>query len=118
MVVLERQVKWIPQCFIAFKRLPTNADNYRLICRLPLHVIKKSLYRSPSLVSKIILLTHDHQQTTFVKRHLTGEFEKKYIATLGVEVHPLTFATVRPAHNPLPLFSLTNSVLEPGYDPV
>jgi hypothetical protein len=25
---------------------------------------------------------------------LTGEFEKKYIATLGVEVHPLGFATV------------------------
>ncbi|KAJ6189828.1 hypothetical protein N7519_004736 [Penicillium mononematosum] len=24
-------------------------------------------------------------KTTFVKRHLTGEFEKKYIATLGVE---------------------------------
>ena len=23
-------------------------------------------------------------KTTFVKRHLTGEFEKKYIATLGV----------------------------------
>lgn len=34
-------------------------------------------------------------QTTFVKRHLTGEFEKKYIATLGVEVHPLGFTTVR-----------------------
>jgi GTP-binding nuclear protein Ran len=33
-------------------------------------------------------------QTTFVKRHLTGEFEKKYIATLGVEVHPLGFTTV------------------------
>jgi len=32
-------------------------------------------------------------KTTFVKRHLTGEFEKKYIATLGVEVHPLAFAT-------------------------
>ncbi|KAF4222543.1 hypothetical protein CNMCM6805_002188 [Aspergillus fumigatiaffinis] len=32
-------------------------------------------------------------KTTFVKRHLTGEFEKKYIATLGVEVHPLTFTT-------------------------
>jgi len=30
-------------------------------------------------------------KTTFVKRHLTGEFEKKYVATLGVEVHPLTF---------------------------
>ena len=30
-------------------------------------------------------------KTTFVKRHLTGEFEKKYVATLGVEVHPLVF---------------------------
>ncbi|KAF8831182.1 hypothetical protein HHX47_DHR1000211 [Lentinula edodes] len=27
------------------------------------------------------------------QRHLTGEFEKKYIATLGVEVHPLSFTT-------------------------
>ena len=34
-------------------------------------------------------------KTTFVKRHLTGEFEKKYVATLGVEVHPLTFFTNR-----------------------
>jgi len=34
-------------------------------------------------------------KTTFVKRHLTGEFEKKYIATLGVEVHPLKFMTNR-----------------------
>ncbi|ORY75725.1 P-loop containing nucleoside triphosphate hydrolase protein [Protomyces lactucae-debilis] len=32
-------------------------------------------------------------KTTFVKRHLTGEFEKKYIATLGVEVHPIRFHT-------------------------
>ncbi|KAI8167683.1 GTP-binding nuclear protein GSP1/Ran [Colletotrichum sp. SAR 10_71] len=36
------------------------------------------------------LLPH---HTTFVKRHLTGEFEKKYMATLGVEVHPLGFTT-------------------------
>jgi GTP-binding nuclear protein Ran len=28
-----------------------------------------------------------------VKRHETGEFEKKYVATLGVEVHPLPFYT-------------------------
>ena len=34
-------------------------------------------------------------KTTFVKRHLTGEFEKKYVATLGVEVHPLDFHTTR-----------------------
>ena len=32
-------------------------------------------------------------KTTFVKRHITGEFEKKYIATLGVEVHPMEFYT-------------------------
>ena len=32
-------------------------------------------------------------KTTFVKRHMTGEFEKKYIATLGVEVHPMAFFT-------------------------
>src|ERR1700722_9284289 len=32
-------------------------------------------------------------KTTFVKRHLSGEFEKKYIATVGVEVHPLVFHT-------------------------
>lgn len=32
-------------------------------------------------------------KTTFVKRHLTGEFEKKYEATVGVNVHPLSFYT-------------------------
>jgi GTP-binding nuclear protein Ran len=32
-------------------------------------------------------------KTTFVKRHLTGEFEKKYMATQGVEVHPMEFFT-------------------------
>merc|ERR1712091_754918 len=34
-------------------------------------------------------------KTTFVKRHLTGEFEKKYVATLGVEVHAMHFDTNR-----------------------
>ncbi|XP_068464259.1 GTP-binding nuclear protein Ran1A-like isoform X1 [Phaseolus vulgaris] len=32
-------------------------------------------------------------KTTFVKRHITGEFEKKYEPTIGVEVHPLDFHT-------------------------
>lgn len=32
-------------------------------------------------------------KTTFIKRHMTGEFEKKYMPTLGVEVHPLDFHT-------------------------
>jgi len=30
-------------------------------------------------------------KTTFVKRHVSGEFEKKYVATMGVEVRPLRF---------------------------
>lgn len=34
-------------------------------------------------------------KTTFVKRHVTGEFEKQYIATIGVEVRSLTFNTSR-----------------------
>ena len=34
-------------------------------------------------------------KTTFVKRHLTGEFEKRYEATIGVEVHPMKFTTSR-----------------------
>eukprot|EP00698_Gefionella_okellyi_P005903 TRINITY_DN15334_c0_g1_i1.p1 TRINITY_DN15334_c0_g1~~TRINITY_DN15334_c0_g1_i1.p1 ORF type:complete len:223 (+),score=51.80 TRINITY_DN15334_c0_g1_i1:151-819(+) len=34
-------------------------------------------------------------KTTFVKRHLTGEFEKRYLATVGVEVRPLQFHTNR-----------------------
>jgi GTP-binding nuclear protein Ran len=34
-------------------------------------------------------------KTTFVKRHRTGEFEKKYIATMGVEVNPIPFFTSR-----------------------
>jgi len=32
-------------------------------------------------------------KTTFVRRHQTGEFERKYIPTVGVEVHPLKFCT-------------------------
>ena len=32
-------------------------------------------------------------KTTFVKRHLTGEFEKQYIPTVGANVHPMDFNT-------------------------
>ena len=34
-------------------------------------------------------------KTTFVKRHKTGEFEKKYVPTLGAEVNPIDFVTGR-----------------------
>jgi GTP-binding nuclear protein Ran len=32
-------------------------------------------------------------KTTYVKRHMSGEFERKYVATLGVDVHPIPFWT-------------------------
>ena len=32
-------------------------------------------------------------KTTFVKQHLTEEFEKRYIATVGVDVHPKLYNT-------------------------
>ena len=32
-------------------------------------------------------------KTTFVKRHLTGEFERRYAPTLGAEVHPIPLYT-------------------------
>ena len=32
-------------------------------------------------------------KTTLVKRHITGEFEKKYVPTLGAEVYRMTFMT-------------------------
>jgi GTP-binding nuclear protein Ran len=34
-------------------------------------------------------------KTTFVKRHLSGEFNKIYEPTMGVEVHPMDFETTR-----------------------
>jgi GTP-binding nuclear protein Ran len=32
-------------------------------------------------------------KTTFVKRHMTGEFTKKYVATIGAEIYSLPFST-------------------------
>jgi GTP-binding nuclear protein Ran len=37
-------------------------------------------------------------KTTFILRHLTGEFTRKYDPTIGFQVHPLIFAT---SHGPI-----------------
>ncbi|KAH8420768.1 hypothetical protein KR222_004309 [Zaprionus bogoriensis] len=45
---------------------------------------------------KIVLMGDGETgKTTFIKRHLTGEFERKYMSTMGVEVHTLKYLTTR-----------------------
>ena len=34
-------------------------------------------------------------KSTFIKRHLTGEFDKKYLPTVEANVHPMNFFTTR-----------------------
>jgi GTP-binding nuclear protein Ran len=49
---------------------------------------------SGGLTAKLVLVGDGGVgKTTFVKRHQTGEFEKKYIPTMGVQVSQLTFET-------------------------
>ncbi|XP_029621953.1 GTP-binding nuclear protein Ran isoform X1 [Salmo trutta] len=58
--------------------------------------IEQTAMAEPDVQFKLVLCGDGGTgKTTFVKRHLTGEFEKKYVATLGVEVHPLVFHTTR-----------------------
>ena len=33
------------------------------------------------------------RETQFINRHLTGQFDSKYTATIGVDVNPLRFHT-------------------------
>lgn len=52
-----------------------------LVCSIIVHIF--------SNIQQCIILG----KTTFVQRHLTGEFRKKYEATIGVNVLPLNFHT-------------------------
>jgi len=59
---------------------------------LPAGTLQKPAANAPRF--KLILVGDGGVgKTTFVKRHRTGEFEKKYVATMGVEVNPLPFST-------------------------
>ena len=46
-------------------------------------------------IFKLCLFGEHSGKTTYVKYLLSGEYEKKYIATLGVEVHSVTFYTTK-----------------------
>eukprot|EP01133_Synstelium_polycarpum_P003657 gene3657-4203_t len=48
---------------------------------------------TPEAVKLVLVGDGGVGKTTFVQRHLTGEFESRYIPTLGVAVHPLVFYT-------------------------
>lgn len=49
---------------------------------------------NPSQTFKVVLIGPGGSgKTTLLNRILIGEFEKKYLPTLGVEVHPLEFQT-------------------------
>lgn len=48
---------------------------------------------NPRAFKLIIVGDGECGKTTFVKQKMSGNFEKKYIATIGVEVHPIKFHT-------------------------
>jgi GTP-binding nuclear protein Ran len=71
-----------------------------IICKLfiifnkkPIKVKSVSMSAAPFTAKLILVGDGGVGKTTFVKRHQTGEFEKKYIPTLGVQVSTLVFPT-------------------------
>jgi small GTP-binding protein len=63
-------------------------------------LVQSSGFLNPTMIESIqakLVLVGDGGvgKTSLIKRHQTGEFERKYIPTLGVEITYLTFSTTR-----------------------
>jgi GTP-binding nuclear protein Ran len=59
-------------------------------------IIDESIPKMKNRTFKLLLVGDGGVgKSTFVKRHLTGEYDRKYIPTTGVEIHCLVFETNR-----------------------
>ena len=89
---------WLPTLPGSGSRTPSPAVNFNHARLVPPSLSPHSpppQQAQPGVPTFKLVLVGDGGvgKTTYVKRHLSGEFEKKYVATVGAEVHPMDFTT-------------------------
>jgi len=81
----------------AFERWAILARSSSLEALQQQHQLSDYLMALPPTPEFKVLLVGDGAtgKTTFIKRHVSGEFERKYLPSVGAEVSPLLFYTTR-----------------------
>jgi len=75
---------------------PRTGNAFTLHSTTTLPAISSAAIGNTTPTFKVILVGDGGVgKTTFLRRHLTGEFEQKYIVTMGVDVHRVSFQTNR-----------------------